>query len=293
MTAADQIPRVETATTDVLRGIVSMPAGPERELAVESFIASRMPLFNRHGRGLCRINSVQPSKYLEDVTAIVAEVAWVMIREALEDPSVLDKIVTWEAILYRRARVRVRSYIDNNDHPASGMVTARRRHREVQKTRSLLRAELDREPTNQEIIAETNKRLAHLKNASYQGMAISEEDLHLPTQAADPELAMDTTSHVDFAEDYILHPAEGRAVVTKTIAACYEHNEVTGRVAELWMGDAYSSGGADVGTDTITHIGKVMAMSRPKVLAHVVEVRRIAIGVLAGMGIEGLDEAIA
>lgn len=283
-----QAPEVTVSTLDILRGIVTMPAGPAREAAVNDFIAARLPMFTRQARGLCRINSVQVGTYLDDVAAIVAEVAWEMIREALDDPSTLERIITWEAILYRRARVRVRSYIDRTEAPAAGMTTARRRHREVQRTRSLLRGELDREPNDAEVITETNKRLAHLKDAAYQGMAITEEDLRMPGQVADPELALEQHRVVDFAEDYILHPTEGRQVVARTIEACYRHDHATGKVAELWMGDVYSTGGPGEGTDTITHICQVMAMTRPRVQEHIGRVRRIAIDLLADMGVEGL-----
>ncbi|MGC0252643.1 hypothetical protein [Pseudactinotalea sp. Z1748] len=280
------IPGVDRPSLDVLADIAQMPTGPQREVAVEQFIAARLPLFNRYARSLCRTNSVPANDYLEDITAIVAEVAWEMIREALQDPGHLSKYMTWEAIHFRRARSKVRSYVDRTKTPASGMTTVMRRYREVQRTRSLLRGELDREPSDPEVVAETNKRLSHLKDAAYQGMHITSADLQMPGQVGDPDIALESHKVVDYAEDYILHPTEGATVVRQTITAAREHHPTTGRVAELWMGDVYAEGGPGEGTDTVTHICHVLALSRPAVQGHISQVRQLAVGVLAGMGVD-------
>lgn len=280
-----ELPDITHSTLDILADIAAMDEGSQREVAVHEFIKARMPMFTRQARGLCRINSVQPTKYLDDLTGMVAETAWEMIREALENPGSLAQIMTWEAMLYRRARVKVRSYIDRVEAPASGMTTARRRHREVQRTRSLLRGEKGAEPTDGEVIEATNARLAHLKDAAYQGMTITHCDLQMPGSAGDPETSMETHQVVDFAEDYILHPVEGAQIVTRTIEACYEADFTAGTIAGLWMGDVYSSGGPGEGTDTITHICKELGLTRLMVQDYVIAVRKVAIEVLADIGV--------
>lgn len=271
---------------EVLAEIAHMQPGPQRDRAAEQFIADRIPMFRRHARSLCKTNSVPVSDYLEDIASIVAEVAWEMVLQALEDPSVLDQYLKWEAIHFRQARARVRSYVDRNKAPASGMTTALRRYREVQRTRSLLRGELGREPSDTEVITETNKRLSHLKNAAYQGMVVTSADMQMPGQAGDPEIALQSHKVLDYAEDYILHPTEGATVVRRTIAAAAEYHPTTGRVAELWMGDVYAEGGPGEGTDTVTHICKVLSLSRPAVQEHICQVRRLAIEVLGELGVD-------
>lgn len=286
--SAEDLPRVSETTIDILRAITSLPAGSERERQVESFIRARLRVFRRQARSLCRVNSVPVAKWGEDVEAIVAEAAWDLISRMINDPDALSSVITWEAILFRHARVRVRSFIDHAVSPASGMVTAHRRHRETERSRSVLRSELGREPSDEEIVATTNARVAALPNAAYQGRTVTSADLSVPGPAAelDEELAGET--HVDFAEDYVIHPAEGRQFVADVIQAALEHDPDTGRVASLWMGDVYASGGLPEGTDTITHICRQLGLTRAKVRDHIASIRILGIELLYEIGVEGV-----
>lgn len=282
-------PDIIETTLDIVARIAAMPAGAQRDHAVTDFITARTPLFERWTKNLCRINSVPASTYGDDVRAIVLETAWDMLATAIDDPTTLEAIATWEAICYRSARSRVRTYIDRAASVASGMTTARRRHREAQRSRSELRATLGREPSGQEIIEHANGRLSHLSNQANQGMVITTDDLQLPGQAPDPDLALEHHSHVDYAEDYVLHPLEGRALVQRIIDTCNEQDELIGQVAELWVQDVYSTGRQGPGADTVTHIGKTLSIARPRVHELIDEIRLISIALLSDLGIEGAE----
>ncbi|MPV50150.1 hypothetical protein GCG21_09055 [Pseudactinotalea sp. HY160] len=284
-------PDITQTTLDVVAGIAAMPAGVARDRAVTDFIVARGPLFDRWTKNLCRINSVPATTYGDDVRAIVAEAAWDLLATAIDDPASLEAIATWEAICYRSARSRVRTFIDKAAAPASGMTTARRRHREAQRSRSELRAALGREPGTHEVIEHANGRLSHLSNQANQGMVITSDDLQLPGQVPDPDLAMEHHSHVDYAEDYVLHPLEGRALVQRIIDTCNEQDELIGQVARLWVQDVYSTGRQAEGGDTVTHIGKALSIARPRVHELIDEIRLISIALLTELGIDGPETA--
>src|SRR5699024_10311495 len=146
---------------------------------------------------------------------------------------VLHGVITFEAICFRHARARVRSFTDKAVTPASGMTTAMRRHRKVQESRSRLRARLNREPTDVEAVDAANQMLAQLTDQHGRGMPITTADASPPTEAADPETALAAQSHLDFDEDFVLHPVEAPRVLEKVVRACHEDDETLGQVARL------------------------------------------------------------
>lgn len=272
------------ATKDIVAELCQIEDPTTQARALEDFMAARIPMFDRLAASLCRSNSVPPAKFAQDISAIVAQTAWVMLTEALANPSTLADIITWEAILYHRARPLVRSFTDKAEAPASGMVGARRRQREVAKTRTLLRTELSREPTHAEIIETTNTRIAAtVADPARHSMVITAADL----EAASVEpLNEGTAGEVPFDDDYLLHPVEGAKIVHEAVQRCHEHDEVLGQVASMWFDDAYSGGGPPVGADTITYIMSQLGLTRAQVRRHVERVREVAIEMLGSLGIE-------
>src|SRR5690625_3297937 len=121
--------QVTKPTVEVLKGILNEPDHRKRDTLLNDFITEREPLYRRYAKGLCRTNSVRQSQHSDDVLGIVRESAWKVITDAMEDPSLLETVYNWEAITWRRARWEVRRYLDREVSPASGMTTARRRHR--------------------------------------------------------------------------------------------------------------------------------------------------------------------
>jgi len=281
-----EAPRITRTTMDEVADIVATPPGPARDEAVEHFISRRMPLWARWARSLCRTCSVPTGQYFDDVQQIVTVAAWDLLARAISDPEVLHGVITFEAICFRHARARVRSFTDKAVTPASGMTTAMRRHRKVQESRSRLRARFNREPTDAEAVDEANRMLEHLQDQKGQGMHITMDDVSSPTEMADPETALDAASHVDFDEGFILHPVEARSVVARVVRACQAADETLGQVARLWMAEIYSTDRAGHGADTVAFIAEQTGLRRPRVRGLIEEVRVVAIGVLRDIGID-------
>lgn len=276
-------------TRDEIRRIVSEPDQARFDYLVADFLASRDKQFNRIAGSLCRSNSVRRTDYLEVVKSLVAEMCWQMIVWAREDETYLDRVDSWEAILVYNVRPKVRSEIDHQRSPASGMVSAQRRYRELARTRSELTSARGERPSVKETVEETNRRLhATRKDPVRQGMVVTELDELAARGAAPFDETLDSVVHqVDFAENYILHPAEGPVLVRTVVELAAEHSELCGQVAEMWMGEAYTSGGPPPGTDTASWIAKELGLTRAQTSSHIATVRELAMDYLAGIGIEG------
>lgn len=277
-------PPLTRTSLDEVRDIIAMPAGHDRDNAVTTFIHRRNPMFVNVARRLCRINSVQPQHYYDDIYAIVLATAWEMLAKAIEDPDSMDTIINWDAIFFRQARARVRSEVDRMSSVASGMTTARRRHREVQRSRSELRSLLMREPSNEEMINHANKRLSGRSDQKNQGMVITHEDVDLPSKAPDASQALETHTYIDFSEDCILHPLDWQHVIEQTVTRCCERDPDLGKVATLWVHDVYNSAG-ECGPDLVTYICRTAELKRPHVEELIEQVRLVARDVLAQRGI--------
>lgn len=287
LSPGEQPPAVTVSSLDMVRDIVAMPHGPERDRAVDTFMRQRARLHRNQARGLCRTNSVPESKYLDDVHAIVLAATWMLLVKCAEEPDLLPRVDTWEAIQYRFVRDQVRRELDRMDAPASGMVNKRRRYREAERTRSTLRDALRREPTPEEIVEATNARLsAARKDAARQAILITAEDLSL--QVTVPPEAADGT-HVDLDDSFVLHPAEGKDLVQRVLALLEEADPVLHRVGQLWFGEVYVEGGALPGRDLATYIAANTGMTPRAARAAVASIRRLALGMLSDLGIDGLE----
>jgi len=284
-------PLVTETSVDQVRRIVALPPGPERDLAIDTFMREHDRLHRNQARNLCRINSVPEGKYLEDVYAIVLAGTWMLLVKCMQEPDLLPKVETWEAIQYRFVRDQVRRELDRIDAPASGMVNKRRRYREVERTRSALRVELRREPTPEEIVEATNARLlATRKDAARQAILVTEEDLSLqvtvPPEAADG-------AHTDLDDSFVLHPAEGKQLVGRVLRVVEEADPTLHRVAQLWFGEVYVEGGAAPGRDLTSYIANNTGLTPREVRESVAQIRRLALGMLRDMGIDGPGGAAA
>ena len=283
-----------TTTHEEVRSIMAIADPTRRKEAEEAFITRRMALFRRFAASFCSIYGVGRQKHFdEDVLSIVAEEAFVMLVEARNDISVLDSVNNWEATLYVRARAKVRRYIDHNADVITGLVSARRRRRIVRQVRIELIRSLQREPSGEEVIAEANRRHQHLKDPARQGMVFTRKDrfgvrsvsLNAPVANRGDEDA--TELHevftVDFAEDYIVHPMEGRKLVDAIIQRAAEVDPMLGRIAQLWTSDAYSLQGED--TDTFSMISRHTGLSRKIVHERIQAIRDIGMQVWWELGL--------
>lgn len=259
-----------------------------RLVLIEEFVEQHLPMFRNQASGLCRTCGVPKDRYLDEAESLVHLAASTLLRKAEEDISSLDGIQNWEAILWRQARVLFRSFVDNNDSSLSGTVAKRRRYREAQRTRTILRDKLEREPTDAEVVEETNARMTSLrKDAANQGILISLDDLRLPSSNESVEILADVPD--DFMDDgFVLHPVEGKALVAEIISHCRQRGELIGRFASLWLAEAYTSGRSDIGGDTVAYICRTLEITRARFAELDSEVKRLAQELLRDKGIEGI-----
>lgn len=232
-----------------LRAIAADSDGATQSAAVDELLRGCKPLFARYARALCRSNSVPATRYLDDIEALVAAEAWELITEAIADPDILDDIPTFEARLFVRVRPKVRSFVDRFESPASGMVAARRRVREVAKTRSQLRR-AGVEPKIETVIAETNARLRRTrKDAERQGMLV---DVSTFIEAAPATPVNEYTARVPApsASDVLF-----RQVVEATLDATRAMGSKTEWAATLFLTELQGTGTADA-PDMARHVAK-------------------------------------
>lgn len=258
--------------------------------AAQDFIGRNMSLWRRIASHLCKNNSVRRVDYLEDVESHVMEVVWEMLERSRLDIGYLLSMRSFPAIVVFNARPKVRSFLDHATAPAAGMVGAQRRRREIQRTRSEMAAMRGEEPSLREVIDATNARLAATrKNPTRQGMVVSAEDDLVFRGAMSFDEAIDSDmGPVDFGSDFILHPAEGPVLVRTVVQMAKDEDPALGRVAELWMTEAYSEGGPPPGQDTVSWIAKSLGITRKRTAEHIARVRELGVEYLARMGITDL-----
>jgi hypothetical protein len=296
----------ETATLRAVEeGLAGDPAAPddavrseaERVVAIEddaryraevsAFIAEHRPHWRRIAAHLCRANAVQATRYLDDVDAIVTETAWEMLERSRRDPAYLRSMRSFLAIVVYTARPRVRSFVDHATAPASGMVSAQRRRRELARTRSELAALRGTVPTVQEAVRATNERLGTQRaDVVRQGMVVTEADELVLRGALPFDDALDADTHLETDPDCVLHPVEVPALLRSVVDAARAESPSCGRVAALWMSEAYGGGGPLPGQDTVVWISRTLGLPRRRTVAHIERVRELAVEQLRTMGID-------
>lgn len=225
----------ETAgtTVDEVRAIAALPDKARRERAVEAFVAARTPMFRRHARRLCSINGVSAPRYLDDVLQIVLESAWNVLRGLVENPAGLDSMPSFEGRVWMVSRPLVRSELDKAKSPASGMVGAQRRAREVRRTQLQMLSRGHSNPTTSEVITATNERLTELRaDAARQGLLVTAEDVTVsvaPMSLDDSEVA---SCRVES------HDATAADMARKVLVAARREDDLTYHAARIYVTEA-------------------------------------------------------
>lgn len=264
--------------------IVTLADAAEYRRQAETFLARHRGLWRRIAAHLCRANSVRRTDYLDDVESHVMVAAWEMLEAARQDAGLLGSMRSFPAVVHFHARPRVRSFLDRATAPASGMVGAQRRRRELQRTRAELAALRGREPTTAEVVDTTNERLAATrKDPARQGMVVSRSDALALRGALSFDETLDSQQPARTEPDFVLHPVEGRELVASVVRAARAEDRTLGQVAALWLGEAYASGPPD--RDTVRWIAGRLGLTRRQTLRHVERVRRLGVTHLAGIGV--------
>ncbi len=285
--AGDLRAEVADAVRAEVDRIVAIEDDARYHAEVSAFLAEHRPHWRRMAVHLCRANGVPPARFLDDVDAIVTATAWEMLERSRQDPGYLRTMRSFLAIVVYTARPKVRSFVDHATAPASGMVAAQRRRRELARTRSELAALRGTAPSVAEAVRATNERLgAHRADVVRQGMVVSAADELVMRGALPFDDALDADTHVDDDRDCVLHPVEVPALLQSVVDAARAEHPARGRVAALWMSEAYGGGGPLPGQDTVVWISRTLGLPRRRTLAHIERVRELAVEQLRTMGID-------
>ncbi|WP_435770618.1 hypothetical protein [Nocardioides sp. SYSU DS0651] len=262
---------------DLLAAIVSERDAGARDLLVNDFIAATEPITRGVAAGLCREFRADRTTWHDDFCQIVRIAAHTLVTELVEHPHRLAEVGSWRGLLTFRARSAATAFVDSSAgfNPASGMVAVKRRVREMEKTRALLLAELEREPTDHEVVERTNRRLAAIRSDyKRQGMECRLEDLQLAAPAEDITDHHDRLVHDALESDSDLHATERAQLIRLCIEACTAESAQLGQIARIWFAPA-------LGTEydahpNATQIAAVVGVEPSTARARVARLRQIA-----------------
>lgn len=252
--------------------------GRARQHLLDDFMRSKLKTFRSIALTLCRKNSMDITRHLDEATSIVAAecVAW--MNELMVHPDRLDAIRSFDGKLWLRTRPVFRSYCDRADAGvnASGAVALQRRMREMGKMREALRAQLDREPTNHEIVDATNDKMRRTrKDPDRQSMICSVNDL-----LSDPvAYSLGDQDIASTDDDSLLAPHEGARLVAEVIKVARAHSDTLGSIAKAWIGDLYNPAVQDIRTPV--QVAEILGLKPAAVSRQLANLRVVARSYLA------------
>lgn len=221
--------------------LILASSGKARARLIDDFCRAKLETFRSIGSLLCRKAGMDVLRHADEVTQIVAMECVKMIHEIIADPDRLAREVTsWNGRLHTRAKPAVRSYADGaaSGLAASGTTALARRQREMNRTRQALRAELEREPSDVEVVETTNDRMRRLrKDPARQSMICTVEDLKPTDMVALHDDDDDEKVYED--ETPALAPHEGRRMVTLLARNVEADDPVLAAVVLAWLGGVY------------------------------------------------------
>lgn len=252
--------------------------GRARQHLLDDFMRAKVKVFRSIAMKLCRTNSMDITRHLDEAASIVAAECVSWMNELMAHPERLDQISSFDGKLWLRCRPVFRSYCDGaaGGVNASGAVALQRRMREMGRMREALRAQYDREPTNQEIVDATNSKMrATRKDPERQSMICSVEDLRtdpVTYSIGDHDIAADSA-------ESLLAPHEANGTVAAVIKLAYGHSESLGVVAKAWIGDLYNPAVQTIRTPA--QIAEILGMTPAAVSRQLSQLRVVARSYLA------------
>lgn len=234
--------------------------GSERARLIDVFYRSKLATFRSIANLLCRRASLDPTRHADDVVQIVAIECMKMLDEAIADPSSIDEIVRFDGRLHHRARPAVRTYADgaSSGEGPSGATAKARRVRELSRTRASLRAELNAEPTDRQVVDVTNERMHRLrKDPARQSMICTLDDL---TSTQVTELGDDQGRGYEHEEPPLARHETERAMGV-LLARAGRIDPLLADVASAWLGGVYDPkvGGARTVREIARHLSVPVA----------------------------------
>jgi len=245
-------------------------APTERNRWVDNILRFMLPHFRNWAPTLCRISGDVYRNHVDDVISVIAERTLEVLGEALL-PGKHEKVANWYSYLNGISRYAALAYFNSSEvTAASGMVALQRKQRHIARVREDLRKKLGREPESQEVIDSANEQMrARRSNPEKQGVLVDISDLDnvLPVaDIADHDRAVED-------DDYVISPIEGRELVELIIEECFQHSDVLGKVADVWVGALYSEPPA---LGTVTEVARTLHIRQDRAADLLAEAREVA-----------------
>ena len=252
--------------------------GRVRQHLLDDFMRAKLRVFRSIALKLCRTNSMDITRHLDEATSIVAAECVVWMNELMADPGRMEQVSSFDGKLWLRCRPVFRSYCDGaaGGVNASGAVALQRRMREMGRMREALRAQYDREPTNDEIVDATNAKMrATRKDPERQSMICSVDDLRTDPVA----YAISEHDAVVSGTDSLLAPHEASGAVAAVIKVAAGHSEALALIAKAWIGDLYNPAVQTIRSPA--QIAEVLGMKPSAVSRQLAHLRVLARSYLA------------
>lgn len=260
-----------------LEAIVEETDETLREHLINDFLAKTDKMNKSIAVRLCRDFGADRNTWLDEFWQFVRIAADALLREFVASPAKLDEVVTWYGLLQYRSNSAATAFIDSSAgfNQASGMVGVKRRLREMEKTRAQLFNELNREPTDAEIVKTTNERLKRTR-ADYkrQGMECTLEDLRALQPAENLDDLHNHVAKETVESDSDLHAVERKRLIMLSIAECDKVNPQLGIIARMWFAPALDDDYDE--HPTAAEIAKEVGIQSSTARAKVSMVRKIA-----------------
>lgn len=249
--------------------------GEERVLRIDIYLRDRQRIYVTIARTFCTKLGKSVSRYLDEIVGIVRVTEYKLIERARNEPEWFDTIKNWTGFLKSACRNEVRSFFETGAGSSgiTGVSSHARRVKELNKTAALLRTALNHEPTREEILDETNRRIrATRKDPEREGLVCTSDDfnpigettqLHDYTHAQTPE------------DDYLVHSTEWPALITECVDRATRRSEELGQIADAYYADAFGDGF----TGAVRHpkdIASTVGVSYARVVEALAEIQAIS-----------------
>lgn len=262
-----------------LAAIVS--ASPDtRDHLIDEFLRTREATFRRQGAKLCVQFRADRNTWFDDFTSLTRVAAYRIIEECQARPEFVEEVRSFTALLEFRSRSSVRKFIDSSAgfSYASGLSAHKQRKVELEKTREELRRLWAREPSDIEIVEETNRRvMQRRKDAKHQALISTVQDLHVSsrTERVEDQLALAAPE----ADESAISAVERRDLARLTIAECETISATLGQVAAVWMGSWLGDGEQE--PPTAVAVAQTVGFSPSSARRAIAEVRGVAARILS------------
>jgi hypothetical protein len=255
-----------------------------RDLAVDGFLRDRRDSHIVIARKHIQSRGENPARFLDDILSIVLEQDYQLLQEVIADPAVLDEVQNWSGFLHARCRNAVAQFFETGlGAPMARMAGVMRRRGQLAATRRELLATNQCEPSDEEVVEQTNARMrATRKNPEKQGMICTISDLYIHSDVSE---ILDSDDAVAPQDDFLVHSSEGPVIVEAIIADATSVHEDLGLVADAWLGDLYGPDPAEpIGqVRTVAEVAQLVGMTRSVVTDHVATIRSRAAVVVANI----------